>query len=71
MRTGWLEAGMAPYFGSVDCMRAKDFASFKESHAALGAPAENQVYADVQGNIGWVRRADTDPSELGRPHAVR
>ena len=54
VRTGWLEAGMAPYFGSVDYMRAKDFASFTKAMLHWGAPTENQVYADIKGNIGWV-----------------
>ena len=54
VRTGWLEAGMAPYFGSVDYMRAKDFKSFRKSMLHWGAPTENQVYADTHGNIGWV-----------------
>ncbi len=54
VRTGWLQAGMAPYFGSVDYMRAKNFAQFKKAMLHWGAPTENQVYADIQGNIGWV-----------------
>lgn len=54
VRSGWLEAGMAPYFGSIDYMRAKNFAEFKRSMLHWGAPTENQVYADTKGNIGWV-----------------
>lgn len=54
VRTGWLEPGMAPYFGSVDYMRAKNFDQFKKAMLHWGAPTENQVYADVKGNIGWV-----------------
>ena len=53
VRAGWLEPGMAPYFGSVEYMRASNW---REFHAALnrwGAPSENQVYADVEGNIGY------------------
>ena len=55
MRTGWLEANGALLRQCRLRLRAKDFASFK-SHAAvaLGAPTENQVYADIKGNIGWV-----------------
>ena len=54
LRAAWLEPGMAPYFGSIDYMRAR---TWDEFHAAInrwGAPAENQVYADVSGNIGWI-----------------
>ncbi len=54
VRSGWLELGMSPYFGSIDYMRARDFAGFKRSMLNWGAPTENQVYADVKGNIGWV-----------------
>jgi penicillin G amidase len=59
VRSGWLEPGMSPYFGSVDSMRARDFASFKRSLAGWGAPTLNHVYADVKGNIGWVPRGLT------------
>ncbi|MBR7799086.1 penicillin acylase family protein [Undibacterium fentianense] len=54
VRTAWLEPGMAPYFGSVDYMRAKNFSQFKKAMLHWGAPTENQVYADTKGNIGWV-----------------
>ena len=54
VRSGWLEEGMSPYFGSLDYMRAKDFKAFKSALVNWGAPTENQVYADVKGNIGWV-----------------
>jgi penicillin amidase len=54
VRTCWLEPGMAPYFGSVSYMRANNFAEFKHAMLHWGAPTENQVYADVSGNIGWV-----------------
>jgi len=54
VRTGWIAPGMAPYFGSIDYMKAKDFAQFREAMSRWGAPTENQVYADTEGNIGWV-----------------
>jgi penicillin amidase len=54
VRTCWLEPGMAPYFGSVSYMRASNFAEFKRAMLHWGAPTENQVYADLEGNIGWV-----------------
>jgi penicillin amidase len=53
LRSGWLEPGMSPYFGSLDYMRAKDFNAFKAALVNWGAPTLNQVYADVKGNIGW------------------
>lgn len=54
VRTAWSEPGMAPYFGSIDYMHAKNFAEFKRAMGKWGAPSENQLYADVGGNIGWV-----------------
>jgi penicillin amidase len=54
VRSGWFEPGMAPYFGSIDYMFASNFQDFKQAMQHWGAPAENQVYADTKGNIGWV-----------------
>lgn len=53
VRAGWLEPGMAPYFGSVEYMRAENWREFRAALNRWGAPAENQVYADVDGNIGY------------------
>jgi penicillin G amidase len=54
VRTAWLQPGMSPYFDSLRYMRAKNFAEFKRDLSTWGAPTVNQVYADTQGNIGWV-----------------
>jgi penicillin amidase len=54
VRTAWSAPGMAPYFGSIDYMKAQDFTQFRSSMERWGAPTENQVYADTAGNIGWV-----------------
>ena len=53
VRAAWLEPGMAPYFGSVEYMRAKNWREFVSALNRWGAPAENQVYADINGNIGY------------------
>jgi penicillin G amidase len=53
VRAAWLEAGMAPYFGSIEYMRAQNWDEFVAALNRWGAPAENQVYADVHGNIGY------------------
>jgi penicillin G amidase len=53
VRAAWLEPGMAPYLGSVDYMRAGDWDGFLAAINRWGAPGENQVYADKDGNIGW------------------
>ncbi|QYF94583.1 penicillin acylase family protein [Massilia sp. PAMC28688] len=54
VRTAWTEPGTAPYFGSISYMEAKNFTQFRRAMENWGAPAENQVYADTAGNIGWV-----------------
>jgi penicillin amidase len=54
VRTAWTAPGMAPYFGSIDYMKAQDFTQFRRAMERWGAPTENQVYADTSGNIGWV-----------------
>lgn len=53
VRAAWLEEGMAPYFGSVEYMRAENWDEFVAALNRWGAPSENQVYADVEGNIGY------------------
>jgi penicillin amidase len=54
VRSCWVEPGMSAYFGSIGYMRAKNFGEFRKVMLHWGAPTENQVYADVEGNIGWV-----------------
>jgi penicillin amidase len=53
VRAAWLLPGMAPYFGSVEYMRAENWREFKNALNRWGAPSENQVYADIDGNIGY------------------
>ena len=53
IRLAFLEPGMAPYFGSVEYMRASNWREFVAALNRWGSPSENQVYADVDGNIGY------------------
>ena len=53
VRLAFLEPGMAPYFGSVEYMRASNWREFVAALNRWGSPSENQVYADVDGNIGY------------------
>ncbi len=53
LRAAWLEPGMAPYLGSIEYIRARNWDQFLAAMNRWGAPSENQVYADIQGNIGW------------------
>ena len=54
LRAAWLDEGMAPYFGSIEYMRARTWDQFAAAMNRWGAPGENQVYADTSGNIGWI-----------------
>ncbi len=54
LRAAWLDLGMAPYFGSIDYMRARNWDQFEAAMNRWGAPGENQVYADRTGDIGWI-----------------
>ena len=54
LRSVWFEPGTSAYFGSSDYMTAQDWEGFLAAMNRWGAPSENQVYADVDGNIGWV-----------------
>jgi penicillin amidase len=54
LRAAWLDVGMAPYFGAIDYMRARNWDQFAAAMNRWGAPGENQVYADADGNIGWI-----------------
>jgi penicillin amidase len=53
VRAAWLEPGMAPYFGSIEYMRAANWREFLAAMNRWGAPPETQIYADVDGNIGY------------------
>jgi penicillin G amidase len=54
LRAAWLDIGMAPYFGAIEYMRARNWDQFAAAMNRWGAPGENQVYADTNGNIGWI-----------------
>jgi penicillin amidase len=54
MRSVWFDPGTSAYFGSSDYMTAQNWTGFLEAMNRWGAPSENQVYADTDGNIGWV-----------------
>jgi penicillin G amidase len=48
------EPGGAAYLGALSIARAGNKQEFLESLKAWKSPGENFVYADVEGNIGWV-----------------
>jgi len=48
------EPGTAGYLGSLSLARAGDWQQFLAAMARWKVPSENIIYADVDGNIGWV-----------------
>lgn len=63
IRTVWLEPGTSAYFGSADYMTAQNWDEFSTAIERFSTPSENQVYADVEGNIGWIVGAMTPTRE--------
>ena len=61
VRTVWTDPGTNAYFGGIGYMRAENLDEFEaamegeltEEMKGWGAPPENQVAADTDGNIGW------------------
>jgi penicillin amidase len=51
------EPGGAAYLGSLSVARARNQKEFLESLKAWKVPGLNFVYADVDGNIGWIAAA--------------
>jgi len=48
------EPGGAAYLGALSAARATNWKEFLAAMARFKAPAENMVYADTAGNIGWI-----------------
>jgi penicillin amidase len=53
------EPGGAAYLGSLSVARATNRDEFLKALEAWKSPSENFVYADVDGNVGWVAAALT------------
>jgi len=54
LRWAGQEPGTAGYLGSLALDRAQSWDGFVEAMKAWKVPAENIVYADVDGDIGWI-----------------
>lgn len=48
------EPGTASYLGSLALDRARNWKQFEAAMTKWLMPSENMVYADVDGNIGWI-----------------
>jgi penicillin G amidase len=53
LRAAWLEPGGAPYLASLRMNQATSWEEFRDACAYNRMPAENMVWADRRGTIGW------------------
>lgn len=53
VKCGWLQKGSAPYLASLRMNQAKNWTDFKAACAYSYIPAENMIWADKKGDIGW------------------
>lgn len=53
VKCGWLEIGCSPYLASLRMNQSKSWAEFKKACTYSYIPAENMIWADKKGNIGW------------------
>lgn len=53
VRAAWLEPGGAPYLASLRMNQARTWEEFRDACAYSRMPAENMVWADRDGTIGW------------------
>jgi len=54
LRTVATEPGTAGYLAGLSVARAGNWDEFRKAMARFKVPSENVVYADTQGNIGWI-----------------
>lgn len=54
LRWAGSEPGTAGYLGSLSLDRARNWQEFRAALEGCKVPALNYVYADIEGNIGWV-----------------
>ena len=53
LRAAWLEPGTAPYLASLRLDQARTWAEFRAGAVRHLMPAENLIWADTGGTIGW------------------
>ncbi|MCC6931062.1 MAG: penicillin acylase family protein [Gemmatimonadaceae bacterium] len=54
LRSVHTEPGTASYLASLSLDRARNWDEFQQAMSRWLMPSENMIYADVDGNIGWV-----------------
>jgi penicillin G amidase len=53
LRAAWMETGSAPYLASLRMDQAKSWEEFRDACSYSRIPAENMVWADMSGTVGY------------------
>lgn len=53
VQAAWLEPGGAPYLASLGMDQSQTWEEYRTACARNHVPAENMIWADREGNIGW------------------
>jgi penicillin amidase len=53
IKCAWLEPGASPYLSSLRFDQVKNWRQFRKAASYNFIPAENMIWADKKGNIGW------------------
>lgn len=53
VQAAWLEPGGAPYLASLRMDQSQTWEEYREACTYNHVPAENMIWADREGNIGW------------------
>ena len=53
IRAAWMEIGGSPYLASLRMDQATTWEEFRDACSYSHLPAENMIWADREGNIGW------------------
>lgn len=53
IKCAWMEIGGAPYLAALRFNQAKNWKQFRKAANYNHVPAENMIWADKKGNIGW------------------
>ncbi len=53
VQAAWLEPGGAPYLASLRMDQSQTWEEYREACTRNHVPAENMIWADREGNIGW------------------
>jgi penicillin G amidase len=53
VRAAWMEPGSAPYLASLRMNQARNWDEFRDACGYSRMPAENMIWADKSGAIGW------------------